>query len=251
MGSENNLYVGVQLYNEVNKPLLPLNVQRHLGLVHEEHVGLPVLHQDGQQNGQHLLLTRRQLVGHQRLANLREAYLVLRAHYLLAGLLEQVVHQVLKALLRLRQLLGSLSVALLQLADDAVAYVHLIVQVLTLQVVQLEVQSRPYARIHHVQRLVVKHGRVQRADDVVTHMGGIRGNGRNVHPLEQVVLQVTIGADAAEHLVQYGRLAHAVDAAKDVHMRVELPYNVLLAAPKSVYLYLPNIVCVLHSFASY
>ena len=201
MGGQNNLHPRVQLHYQVDEPFLPLYVQAHLRLVHEEHVGLLVFHKHRQQDGQHLLLATRQLVGHQRLTHLREAYLVLRADYLLARLLKQVVHHVLKAPLGLRQALGGIGVALLQRLDDAVADVHLVVQILALQMVQLEVECRPYACVHHVQRLVVEHGRVERTYHVVANMRGILRLCRDVYTLQQVVHQVAVRRYATEHLI--------------------------------------------------
>ena len=141
MRGQDNLHIGVQFQYQFYQPLLPFYVQAHLGLIHKEHVGVVVLHQHGQQDGQHLLLTTRQLIRHQCFANLREPYLVLRPDYLLARFLEQFVHHVLESLLRFRQVLCGIRIALLQFFDNAVAYVHLIVQILALQVIQLEVEG--------------------------------------------------------------------------------------------------------------
>ena len=234
MGGQDDLHLGVQFQTEVDEALLPLDVQRYLGLVHEEHVGLIVLYEHRQQDGQYLLLAARQLVGHQRLADLREAYLVLRAHDLLARLLEEFVHDVLEALLLLRELLGRVGVARLQFGDDAVADVHLIVQVLALQVVELEVEGRADAGVDHVDGLVVEQGRVERADDVEADVRGVGGLHVDVHALQQVVDHVAVGVHALHHLVQDRTLAHAVDAAQDVHLPVQFPHHVLLPAPQRV-----------------
>ena len=105
MGGENDLNIGVKREDQFDKTLLPFHMETHLRLVHEEDIRQVVLHEDGKEDGEHLLLTAGELIRHERLANLREAYLVLRAHNLLARLAEQVVNEVLEPLLRCRQLL--------------------------------------------------------------------------------------------------------------------------------------------------
>lgn len=247
MGGQDDLHVRVQFQHQVDESFLPLDVQRHLGLVHEEHVGLAVFHEHGEQDGQHLLLAAGELVGHQCLADLREAYLVLGTHNLLAGFGEQLVDDVLEPLLGLRQLLRGIGIALLQFGNDAVADVHLIVEVFALQVVQLEVECRGDAGVHMAHRLQVQHGGVQRADDVVADVRCVLGFHQQVDTFEQVVGHVAVRVDALHHLVQDGRLAHAVDAAQHVDVRVECPDDVLLAAPEGVNLNLLDVCCVLHS----
>ena len=145
-------------------------------------------------------------------------------------------------------MLGGIGIACLQLGNDAVADVDLIVEILALQVVELEVEGRADARVHKIHCLDVKHGRVERADDVVADVGGIGRLYGQVDTLDEVVQQVAIGVDTAEHLVEDGRLPHPIDAAEDVDMGVELPQDMLLAAPEGVNLYLLDVGCVLHSF---
>ena len=247
MGGQDDLHVRVQFQHQVDESFLPLDVQRHLGLVHEEHVGLAVFHEHGEQDGKHLFLAAGELVGHQCLADLRESYLVLGTHNLLAGFGEQLVDDVLEPLLGLRQLLRGIGIALLQFGNDAVADVHLIVEVFALQVVQLEVECRGDAGVHMAHRLQVQHGGVQRADNVVADVRRVLGFHQQVDTFEQVVCHVAVRVDALHHLVQDGRLAHAVDAAQHVDVRVECPDDVLLAAPEGVNLNLLDVCCVLHS----
>ena len=161
MGSQYDLHAGIQFHYQVDEPFLPLDVQAHLGFVHEQHVGLSVLHEHRQQDCQHLLFAAAQLVGHQSLANLRETDFVLRAYNLLTRFLKEVIDHVLEAFLRLRQLLCGICVSLLQFDDDTVADVHLVIQILPLQVVQLEVERRRDARIHVRHRVEVKYWRIQ------------------------------------------------------------------------------------------
>ena len=60
----------IQFQDEVDESFLPLDMQRNLRLIQKQHVILIVLHQYRQQHHKHLLLTTRQLIGHQRLTNL-------------------------------------------------------------------------------------------------------------------------------------------------------------------------------------
>ena len=135
--------------------------------------------------------------------------------------------------------------SLLQLLDDAVADVHLIVQVLTLQVIELEVEGRADAGIHHVQRLVVEHGRIQRTDNVEADMCGVSRLYLDMHPLQQVVDDVAVAVYTLHYLVQDGTLAHTVDAAQDVHLSVQFPHHVFLPAPERVDLYSADIISIL------
>ena len=145
MGGQDDLAVGVQLRDQVDEPFLPFDVQAHLRLVHEEHIGQVVFHQDGEQDDQHLLLAAGELIGEEHLANLREADFVFGAHDALACLGEQFIDDVLKTLLLLRDLLGGFCMASLQLGNDAIAHVHLVVQVFALKVVELYVKQRTAA----------------------------------------------------------------------------------------------------------
>ena len=159
-------------------------MQADLRFIHKQHIGLVVLNQYGEQDSQHLLLTARQLIGHQRLTNLREADLVFRSYDFLARLFEKLVDDILETLLGLRQMLGGIGIALLQFGNDTVADVHLIVQILTLQVIQLEVESRRDACIHMTHRTQIQHGTVQRADEVETDVRSILRFHRDVHALQ-------------------------------------------------------------------
>ena len=245
MCGQDDLHIRIQFQTEVDDTLLPLDMERHFGFIHEEHVGLVILHQHGEQDSQDLLLAARQLIGHQRLTDLREPYLVLRPDDLLAGIREQVVDDVLEAALLLRQLLGGIGMPMLQLLDNTVADVHLIVEVLPLQVEELEVECRADTGVDHVQRLVVEHGRVERADDVETDMRGIGRLHIDMDPLQKVVDDVTVGVHTLDDFVEDGALAHTVDTTQDIHLTVQFPYHVFLPAPERVDLYPSDIVSIL------
>ena len=52
-------------------------MERHLGFIHEEHIGQIILHQHRQQDDEQLFLTTRQLVRQQHFTNLRETEFIL------------------------------------------------------------------------------------------------------------------------------------------------------------------------------
>ena len=72
MGGKDNLHVGIQFANQADETLLPLYVEGHFGLVHEKYTPTIVLHEHGEENDKHLLFTRRELVGIERIAILFE-----------------------------------------------------------------------------------------------------------------------------------------------------------------------------------
>ena len=96
MGGKNNLYVRVKLDTEIDQTLLPLEMERHLGLVHKQYVRLVVLDQYGEKNDEHLLFATRQLIGQQHLAYLGEAQFVLGTDNFLARFAEQVIYNILE-----------------------------------------------------------------------------------------------------------------------------------------------------------
>ena len=57
MGGQNDLNIGVQLKNQVYETFLPVNVQTHFWLIHEEHIVLIVFHQYGKQDDKPLLFS--------------------------------------------------------------------------------------------------------------------------------------------------------------------------------------------------
>ena len=117
-------------------------MQTDFGFVHEQNVVLIVLYEHCQQYHEHLLLTARQLIRHQSLTDLREAYLVFGAYNLLSRLRKQVVYDVLKAFLGQREVVSfgrSVGFSALKTAYYPVAHVYLVVQVLAFQQMKLEI----------------------------------------------------------------------------------------------------------------
>ena len=207
-----------------------------------------VLDEHRQQDAEHLLLAARQLIGHQRLADLRETDFVFRAHDGLPRVLEQVVDHVLKQLLGPRdglRLLGGVGPAALQHLDDAVADVHLIVEILALQLEELPVQLRGQAHVHLGDGVRVHERAVERADDVETDVTGVGGFHLQVHPLEHVAGELAPTPQASDHLVDDRTLANAVHSTQNVDLRIEIPHDVLHATPKGIDFDLLDINCVL------
>ena len=64
------------------------------------------------------------------------------ADNLLACIAEQLVDDILEPRLLLRHLLGGFSITCLELLDDAVAYIHLVIQIFALQLEKLHVEQR-------------------------------------------------------------------------------------------------------------
>ena len=234
MGGEDDLYIGVEFEYQVDEPLLPFDVEAHLGLVHEEHVVLPVLDEHGKQDDQHLLLAAGELIRHERLADLFEANFVLRAHDLLACLREEVVDEILELPLRLADalgLLGSLGCGLLQGLDHAVADIDLVVEILPLQFVDLPVEFGDEGSVDLVRYLRTHQRAVERADDVETYPACFLRRHTQADSLDGMARQLAATGQAPHHLVEDGTLSHTVDAAQDVDLSVQLPADVLLAAP--------------------
>ena len=96
MGGKDNLYVGIKFQTEVDQSLLPLDVERNLGFVHKEYIGLIVLYQYREQYGEYLFLAARQLVRQQHLAYLSETEFVFGTDNLLARFAEQFINYILE-----------------------------------------------------------------------------------------------------------------------------------------------------------
>ena len=175
-----------------------------------------VFYEHCEQYGENLLLATRQLVWHKRLAHLREAYLIVCAYYFLTGVGEERVNDVLEPLLWLRQFLRLFArrgPAFLQHLYNAVADVDLIVEILALELVELPVEFRGKRDIHLRHHLGIDKRAVKRPDDVVAYPVGILWTDLQVHAFKQVGMKLATGSKPFHHLVDYGRLAHAVDTA--------------------------------------
>ena len=230
-------------------------MQRHLGLVHKEHVRQVVLHQYREQDNQDLLFATRQTIGQQHLTNLCELQFVRCTDNLLACIAEQLVDDVLEPCLLLRHLLGGFSITSLELLDDAVADVHLIIQVFALQLEQLHVEQRSssYAcqRCHGLgqepgilRECLLQIG-VQRAYQVVADPLGILGLHLQMHALQHVRGELATSCQSLHHLVQDGTLTRTVRTAQDIHLTVQFPYDMLLPAPERVDLYSFDVISIL------
>ena len=205
MGGEDNLHIRIEIENHVDEVLLPIDMKAHLWFVHKEYIVLIVLNEHGEQDGKHLLLTTRQLIGHEHLTNLSEGNLVLGAYESLARLGKESVEHVLKLLLRFGNLLclgGCIGVSTLQHIDDTVADVHLIVEILALKLVELPVEFGDYRGIHNfVYRLTTDKRTVHTADKVVANPTCILGHHLKTYALERVARKLPSLHQSPYHLI--------------------------------------------------
>ena len=101
MSCHDDLDVWIELQHQVDEALLPFKVKTDFRFVHEEHVWLVVLHQDGEEDGKDLLLACRELIRQELLAHLVEANLVGSADDDLSSVLEKTIHYILEEFLGL------------------------------------------------------------------------------------------------------------------------------------------------------
>ena len=148
MGGEDDLGIRVELPYQVDETLLPVDVERDFGFIHQQGIWFSVLHQYGQQDGKHLLLTAGELVGCNHLGGsvtvcLHKLDFVALPVNLLVCVGKQFVNHVLKLLFgrtHLRSLHLVVGVSAGQQFDDTVADIHLIVEEPLLQTVDLPIQ---------------------------------------------------------------------------------------------------------------
>ena len=101
MSCHDDLDVWIELQHQVDETLLPFKVKTDFRFVHEEHVWLVVLHQDGEEDGKDLLLACRELIRQELLVHLVEANLVGSADDGLSSVLEKTIHYILEEFLGL------------------------------------------------------------------------------------------------------------------------------------------------------
>ena len=247
MGGKDELHLRVQAADHADELLLPLDVERGFGLVHEEDAVGAFAHEHGEQDDEHLLLARRELVGQQAFAVLIEGDFVAAAVDGLARVAEELVDHVLEAALGQGELRGKGALRVVvaaQQLDHAVAHVHLIVQVAALQQVELPVELGAHVGIGHAGGEVAHDERpVVGADDVVRDGGGVGAVEVDAHALQFAVLHLARGAVLQEShgAVQDGGLAHAVDTGQDVDVGAQVPGHVV-AVPQAVDLDAADIV---------
>ena len=238
MGGEDKLDIGVQFANHADKLLLPFDVQGGFRLVHEKHTAVIVTHQYGQQDDEHLLLTRRQFVGQQALAVLIENDVVAFAVYLLMGIAEKFVHHILE--LPLGNGKGGSQATLLFITTEQlyhlIANVHLVVQITALEQIELPVQFRLHVGIGHACRKVAHdEGAVIATDYIIRDKGGCGVVEVDVYPVLLVTLHFTRCLfQIVDRTVQDSGLPHSVDAGKYIDVRTQVPGNIV-PMPQSVY----------------
>lgn len=246
VGTQDELHLRVQASYHADELLLPLDVERSFGLVHEEYTVRTLAHEDGEQDDQHLFLARRELVGQQAFAVLIEGDVVAAAVDGLARIAEELVHQVLEEPLGTGELrsLDALLLVAVEEFDHAVAHVHLIVQIAALQQVELPVQFSVDIGVGHAGGEVAHDERtVVRADDVVGDAGSFGRVEEETHAGHLAVLHLTRGAvfQVADGAVQDGCLPHPVDTREDVDVGAQVPRHVV-AVPQAVNLDAADIV---------
>ena len=182
MGGEDDLHIRVQLTNQAYQPLLPLHVEGNFGLVHEEYARAVVLHQDGEEDNEQLLLARRELVGIERVSILFEEDFVALAENLLARLAEEFIDEVLELGFGLRDDCSLFGMSRGEALDDAVTHVHLIVEVPTLELIELPVEFRLHVLVRHLlHQVAVQQRAVEAPYHVVMDVGGIFGREDETH----------------------------------------------------------------------
>ena len=121
----------------------------------------------------------------QLLTYLRKGNVVLRAHQAFASFCKQAVNHVLELLLRLRYLLSlfcRISITALQHCYNAVAYIHLIVKILALQLVYLPVKLRIHRCIYNLVNHIAAHQwAVETANMVIAYPARILWKNLNMH----------------------------------------------------------------------
>ena len=111
--------------------------------------------------------------------------------------------------------------------------------------VELEVESRQDAGVDMSHRIQIKHRRVEGAYDVEAYPLGILGDDVEMDAFQQMRRKLAAYRQALHHLVQDGTLALSVAAAEDVHLPVQFPDDMFLAAPEGVNLDTLDIVSIL------
>ena len=163
-------------------------MERDFGFIHKEHTTAVVLHQNSEQDDQQLLLARRELVGIERVSILFEEDFVALAENLLARLAEEFIDEVLKLGLGQRDGCGLFGMSRGEALDDAVAHIHLIVEVATLKLIELPVEFRFHVLVRHLlHQVAVQQRTVEATNDIIMDIGGIFGREDKAHIGREVV----------------------------------------------------------------
>ena len=247
MRSEDDLNIGIEVCRQVEQSLLPLDVQRDFWFVHEKDEGFAVLHQNGEQYDEHLLFARRELVRRDGLAITVEVEFVLVAFDGLASLVEEVIYQVLEMCLFMCQSLHfgcSFWVVAGEEFYHAVREVDLIVEPFASEVVDVQVEFSLHLVVRQlVHQLVGKHRSVEGANHFEIDGFSLLREELEVYAVLFSCVSVDV-EQVHDDAVEYGALSHAIDAAEDVHARLQVPADMFVAVPEAVYLNAFNVLSV-------
>ena len=165
----------------------------------------------------------------------------------LAGILEKIIYHILEHLLRFTQLLsleGGIRFATLQNGDDAVADVHLVIQILALQLEELPVEFGNQGKVYLVDHLGIHQWSIYRADYIISNPLCLLRLHLQMHTFDHVTREFAASRQTLYHLIQYSTLAHAVYTTQDIDTAVEVPKNMFGTAPERFNLYLFDIISI-------
>ena len=163
-----------------------------------------VLHQHGKEDSENLLLTSRELIRRELLTYLVEADFVGSTDDGLAGILEKTIYDILEHSLRFAQLLsleGGIRFATLKHGDDAVADVHLIIQILALQLEELPVEFGNQSKVYLVDHLCIHQWSVYRSDYIIANPLRLLRLHLQMHALDHVTRKFTASRQTLYHLI--------------------------------------------------
>ena len=163
-----------------------------------------VLHQHGKEDGENLLLTSRELIRRELLTYLVEADFVGSTDDGLAGILEKIIYHILEHLLRFTQFLsleGGIRFAALKHGDDAVADVHLIIQILALQLEELPVEFGNQGKVYLVDHLGIHQWSIYRADYIISNPLCLLRLHLQMHTFDHVTREFTASRQTLYHLI--------------------------------------------------
>ena len=121
--------------------------------------------------------------------------------------------------------------------DDAIADIHLIVQVSTLELIELPIKLGLDILIRHLLHQITMEKRsVETTDDIVMNAIGIFRRKDKAHVGREVISQLSPfeQVERIDGLVENRTLASPIDSTEDVHIRLQFPRDVL-ASPQSTY----------------
>ena len=115
--------------------------------------------------------------------------------------------------------------------QHAIAHVDLIVQIFTLQLIELKVQFALQLYLGHLSQLFAGNERsVKGANHVKVHPVSLLWRERQCDTVH-LLFQSVYAEELPDHPVEYGTLSHAVHAAEDIHIGSQGPIYASLPTP--------------------